>query len=265
MEADKLDLAPLLARRELWRLVSVAFADPYQRERMEILRDPALRERTIKAAVLLAPEQAVAELGPGEEDPRSLALTDFFAAFDIDQPTLEVTHRQLFGLTAISPRCPPCEIEYEPNPDICYRAQRLADIGGFYRAFGLQVSSRAAERLDHVTIEAEFLYVLLAKEAAALDAGNHEGAVVCREARRKFFQEHLGWWLPAFAHLVSRLAPAGYYRQLTRLTAALCAAERVSLGLPVFRARIVPKPSGSASEAGCYECLGGEAGLAGTR
>lgn len=265
MEADKLELAPLLARRELWRLVSVAFADPYQREQMEILRDPTLRERAIKAALLLAQEQAVAELGLGEEDPRRLVVPDFFAALDIAETTLEETHRQLFGLTAISPCCPPCEIEYEPNPDICYRAQRLADIGGFYRAFGLQVSPRAAERLDHVTIEAEFLYVLLAKEAAALAASHHEGAAVCREARRKFFQEHLGWWLPAFAHLVSRLAPVGYYRELARLTAALSAVERVSLGLPVFRTPVVPKPSGSAAEAGCYECLGGEAGLAGTR
>ena len=259
-ESEVLELAPLLARRELWLLVSVGFADPYQRERFELLRDASFRQRAVDAAALLRQEHTGVVPGPGEVSPGELAPERFFAAVDAGPDNLEASFRELFGLTAISPRCPPCEIEYEPNPDIAYRAQRLADVAGFYQAFGMQLSFHAVERLDHITVEAEFLYLLLAKEAAARHTGNLEGAAICAEARRKFFSEHVGWWLPAFARLVARSAPVGYYQELAQLTAALAAAERLSLGLPVFPARVVPKPSGDETEAGCFECINSESG-----
>ena len=256
MRTEEVELAPLLARRELWLLVSAASVDPYHRQRFQILRDSALRERVVGAAALLAQEHPAVELGPAEEAPSRLAPQGLFAALDAERETLEASYHQLFGLTAVSQRCPPCEIEYEPNTDVTYRSHRLADIAGFYRAFGLQVSARGGERLDHITVEAEFLYLLLAKEAAALQRGNQEGAEICREARRKFFQEHVGWWLPAFSRVLLRVAPPGYYRELARFVAGLSALERVSLGLPPFSARAIPKPPGSEAEAGCFECLG---------
>lgn len=257
MNRQKLALAPLLARRELWLLVSVAYVDPFHRKRFDLLRDPAFRRRTREAAALMAQEHPAIELGPGEVDPKAWSLADLFAAFDAGQESSETTYRQLFGLTTFSQCCPPCEIEYEPNTEVAYRSQRMADVAGFYQAFGLQVSTRAGERLDHITVEAEFLYLLLAKEAAALQGDNQEGAEVCRDARRKFFQEHVGWWLPAFSRVLSRVAPPGYYRQLAALTAGLSGLERVSLGLPPFKPRIVPKPSETEPEATCFACVGG--------
>ncbi|MFQ5723096.1 MAG: molecular chaperone [Terriglobia bacterium] len=257
MEAQALELAPLLARRELWRLLSVAFVDPYHRQRLEILRDSGFRRRTREAAALVAQEQRALELGPGELDPKTLSLGALFGAFEAQYPTLERTYRELFGLTAISPGCPACEVEYEPSTELSHRSQRLADVAAFYNGFGLQVAGRAGERLDHITVEAEFLYLLLAKEAAARQSGNQEGAEVCREARGKFFQEHVGWWLPAFARVLRRAAPAGYYRELASFTAGLSALERVRLNLPPFRAPVIPKPFGPESKAACRGCAGG--------
>lgn len=258
MRTAEVELALLLARRELWLLMSAAFVDPYHRQRFEILFGSGLRGGAVAAAALVVQELPTVNLGPAEVASAQLAPQELFAALDAEEETLEATYRQLFGLTAVSQRCPPCEIEYEPNTDVAYRSHRLADIAGFYRAFGLQVSTRAGERLDHITVEAEFLYLLLAKEAAALERGNQEGANVCRDARRKFFQEHMGWWLPAFARVLLRVAPPGYYRELAALTAAVSAAERVSLGLPVFPARVIPKGSGDGLQAGCFNCLGGQ-------
>ena len=257
MRTEVLELAPLLARRELWLLVSAASVDPYHRQRFQILRDSGFRERTLAAAALLAQEHPAVELGPAEVAPSQLAPLRFFVALDAEGETLETTYRQLFGLTAVSQRCPPCEIEYEPNTDVAYRSHRLADIAGFYRAFGLQVAARAGERLDHIAVEAEFLYLLLAKEAAALERGNQEGAEICREARRKFFQEHVGWWLPAFSRVLLRVAPPGYYRELARFVAGVSCLERLSLGLPPFSAPVTPKPSGEEPQAACFSCLGG--------
>lgn len=255
MGSQALALAPLLARRELWLLVSVAHVDPYHRQRFELLRDSAFRQRTMDAAALLTQEHSTIELGPGEVEPKAFSPKDLFDAFEGIYGTLETIYRQLFGLTAVSQRCPPCEIEYEPNTEVAYRSQRLADVAAFYQAFGLQVSARGGERLDHITVEAEFLYLLLAKEAAAVQAGNQKGVEVCRDARCKFFQEHVGWWLPAFSRVLSRTAPPGYYRQLASLTAGMSALERISLGLPPFRARIIPKPSGAEAGATCFECI----------
>jgi len=261
MELQTLEQATLLARRELWLLVSVGYVDPSFRLRFGLLRDPALRQRACDAAALLAQEQPAIELGPGEVIPKEATVRDLFAALDSEWESIEATYRLLFGLTAISQQCPPCEIEFEPNSDVAFRSERLADVAGFYQAFGLEISPRAQERLDHISVECEFLYVLLAKEAAAVQAGNREGMEVCRDARRKFFQEHAGWWLPAFCRLLPRFAPPGFYRQLATLTAGMSTAERVSLGLPAFETRVLPKPSSAGTEGACSECLGGQQGL----
>lgn len=255
MSPERLELAPLLARRELWLLLSTAYLDPYHRQRYASLRDAEYRERAILAGLLLAQEYPTIELGPGELQPKQLSLRRLFDALHEESATIEATYRQLFGLTAVSASCPPCEMEYEPNADITYRSQRMADVAGFYQAFGLQVSNGAGERLDHVTVQAEFLYVLLAKEAAALQERNQEAADICREARRNFFEEHVGWWLPAFSRLLSRVAPANFYQELAVLTASLSAVERVSLGLPQFQVRCVPKSAPAEPIGSCLECM----------
>ena len=248
------ELAPLLARRELWLLLSAAYVDPYHHRRFELLMDPAFRARVTSAAALLVREQGSIELGPGEVSPERLSPEGLFAALDAQPENLEGIYRQLFGMTSISPMCPPCEIEYDPNTELVYRCQRFADIAGFYRAFGVKIATRAGERMDHITAETEFLYLLLAKQAAALQTGNEEGFEVSRDAHRNFFQEHVGWWVPAFSRLLVHSAPPGFYRELATLTAALSAWERSCLGLSPFEVPAIPKPSDDA----CEECMGNQ-------
>jgi len=76
---------------------------------------------------------------------------------------------------------------------------QMADIAGFYRAFGFEVSG---ERPDHLVPELEFLALVLMKEAYARISGDAEGAEVCATARGKFVAEHLGAWLPEFGERV---------------------------------------------------------------
>lgn len=76
----------------------------------------------------------------------------------------------------------------------------LADIAGFYRAFGFEVSG---ERPDHIVPELEFEALLHAKEAYARASNDKEGADVCADARRKFTAEHLGAWLPQLARRIA--------------------------------------------------------------
>ncbi|MFQ5738341.1 MAG: molecular chaperone [Acidobacteriota bacterium] len=248
------NLALLVAQRELGLLLSVAFVDPFHHQRAARLEDPKFRRRTEQAAALLGREYSGIELGPGEQRLSSRLVRELFASFDEIGGGLRSTYQNIFGLTAISQQCPACEMEFEPNAEIFYRSQRLADVAGFYRAFGLKVSEQGKERLDHVSVEAEFLYVLLAKEAAALQNHQREGVEVCRQARGKFFQDHVGWWLPAFARLLSRVAAAGFYQNLARLAAAAAAVQRAELDLPLFSRRVVPRPSPGEPKAACFGC-----------
>jgi nitrate reductase assembly molybdenum cofactor insertion protein NarJ len=76
----------------------------------------------------------------------------------------------------------------------------LADISGFYLAFGLAPDdAERRELLDHVAVELEFYAMLLFKEHALTIAGDVEGMAVVREARAKFMTDHLGRFVSAIA------------------------------------------------------------------
>jgi nitrate reductase assembly molybdenum cofactor insertion protein NarJ len=81
------------------------------------------------------------------------------------------------------------------------KGNELADIAGFYTAFGLDRadSSAARQMHDHLAVELEFYGVLLAKQAALAERGLTEGVEVVADARKKFLGDHLGRLAPAVA------------------------------------------------------------------
>lgn len=72
------------------------------------------------------------------------------------------------------------------------KGRELADISGFYRAFGLALDEASHEMLDHVAVELEFYALLLAKQARLGELGDAEGGEIVEDARRKFLKAHLG-------------------------------------------------------------------------
>lgn len=68
----------------------------------------------------------------------------------------------------------------------------LADIMGFYRAFGLEPSK---DRPDSLACELEFMHYLVFKRLYALENNDiddaAEKALVCLDAQKNFFTEHL--------------------------------------------------------------------------
>ena len=108
------------------------------------------------------------------------------------------------------------EVEHEKRNEF-QKSQRLADIMGFYRAFGVEPER---ERPDHIACELEFMQLLLLKEAHAAVAADAEHAAICRDAGVKFFQEHLsGWVSPLLEAVRARLGEDGseFYRDLSDL------------------------------------------------
>jgi hypothetical protein len=67
----------------------------------------------------------------------------------------------------------------------------MADVAGFYRAFGLDFPS---DRPDHVSMELEFMRVVTMKEARALMDDDGENAGICISAQKSFLSAHLGRW-----------------------------------------------------------------------
>jgi TorA maturation chaperone TorD len=151
-----------------------------------------------------------------------------------DEEDISETYLGVFGHT-ISKECPPYEGEYYANSDITFRSQKLADVAGFYRAFGLDRRAKARGRIDFLSFEAVFMEILIARELYAAEEGLGEERIeVCLQAQRRFFIEHLGWWLPAFGVQLEAHTRSDYYRTLARFVRAFTAAERAVLEIAPF-------------------------------
>jgi DMSO reductase family type II enzyme chaperone len=111
-------------------------------------------------------------------------------------------------------KCLPYELDYLKGP-LFMKTEELADIAGFYRAFGLEVSDNNRVRVDHISAELEFMYFLALKEAHALKDGKAEEREICREAQRKFLTDHLCRWTEAFHNQVKRNGTSPFYDKLT--------------------------------------------------
>ncbi len=168
-------------------------------------------------------------------------------------PDLQAEHRRVFGPT-LSQDCPPYETEYG-KAHIFRQAHDMGDIAGFYRAFGLEVSDDARERLDHISVELEFMHFLTYKEAYALKHHGVEQAEICREAQIKFLKDHLGRWVPLFARHLARKAHSGFYKGLAEFLEDFVALEGALLGVkPLELEEQGLKPSPFEPEKDSFSC-----------
>jgi TorA maturation chaperone TorD len=148
---------------------------------------------------------------------------------------LREEYEYIFG-HVISKDCPPYETNYGKT-HIFMQTQQLSDVAAFYRAFYMDVSDDAKERIDHIGIELEFMHFLTYKEAYARQHHGEEQAQICVDAQRKFLKEHLGRWAPLLARLMRRLELRGFYGALAALLENFLAADCRTLGVtpPLFQ------------------------------
>ncbi len=151
-----------------------------------------------------------------------------------DLPALQTEHRRAFGLTGSL--CYETEIGL---PHEFHQSQELADIAGFYRAFGFSMGGPVRERPDHLAAELEFMHVLALKEVYAAQNEFVEAVGICADAQGKFLQDHLGKWIDLFAEALSRSAAEGPYVALARFAAEFVQADARRLG-----AKLEPRPLG---------------------
>lgn len=146
--------------------------------------------------------------------------------------SLQAAYLRCFGLAGSLPY----ETEYG-LPHEFRQAQELADIAGFYRAFGFTVGGEVRERPDHLAVELEFMHLLTLKEAHALATGLTEAATICGEAQARFLADHLGVWIDLFAESLRLNTATEPYPPLAHFTAAFVHAEAALLGVPLHPRR----------------------------
>jgi len=234
--ADALyDPAILTARQVLYRYLSLAFSDP-RSGCWTSLANPDLQECVNMAATLIRSEPAARapELGPGERPLESLDPGRIFSSIPSAAAELNSEYERVFGLL-VSGSAPPYETEYVDGKFTFQRSQQLAEIAGFYRAFGLEVSDESPDRQDHVALELEFMAVLIGLESRAARHGGTDcaRANICRDGQQRFLENHLIWWVPAFARLLERELPNGFYTAAGDFLTAFLPAERVLVDVTI--------------------------------
>lgn len=118
-----------------------------------------------------------------------------------------------------SPDCPAFETAYFGSEPL-RQTQRMADIAGFYRAFGVDATAGGI-RPDELPVELEFMAFLCTKEVYAIEHLGAPRTAQARKAQRVFLKEHLGRWGSVFARKISGQAPAGHFYALAGETLAL--------------------------------------------
>lgn len=93
----------------------------------------------------------------------------------------------------------------------------LADIAGFYKAFGYPEDEAGSRSPDHISKELGYLSFMFAKEAHALYKEETEAAETCRQAYTKFIKEHLLEWSTLFAENVAENAPDSFFSNAAML------------------------------------------------
>lgn len=131
-----------------------------------------------------------------------------------------------------SARVPMYETEYGRMRGLS-KGKDLADVLGFYQAFGFSLSEdQGGELPDHLAVELEFYALMLYKQSCLED--DRTGSEIVEDARRKFLEEHLGGFVVALASRPG-VQEDPVYGPITAWCAALVVDE-------CRRAQIVPAP-----------------------
>jgi TorA maturation chaperone TorD len=142
---------------------------------------------------------------------------------------LQDEHRRVFS-NVISLDAPPYETLFG-NEHVFQQSHTMGDIAGYYKAFGLELAEVVHERLDHLSVELEFLHFLAYKESYALCHDGEEKLQIVLEAEKKFVRDHVGRWAPLFADMASKKAQRGFFMLLCELCKAYLKFECAYLGV----------------------------------
>lgn len=203
-----------VARAQVYRYLALVFADPRPGTSTALARQWPLTRASFRTLRLAG------------------AASEGAAIAGTDEAGLRRAHLAAFG-HAISKECPPYGAEYG-QAHIFEKTQTLADVAGFYRAFGLNLAETVHDRPDYLATELEFMEFLCLKQALAMRRGaTAEQLELCRNAQRMFLADHLGAWAFSFAHRLTRRSASGPLAAGARLMEMFLTQEMAAMGLEI--------------------------------
>lgn len=254
-----------LCRSKLYLLISWGYLFPEDEEFLDYLQSGEFVEDG--KAALEGLEKDLQGIGGEEASNRILSLKTQFDAIEEwvtsegenwSLQDLRDEHRRVFS-NVISLDCPPYETLFG-NDHVFGQSYVMGDIAGFYSAFGLQLSPDIHERLDHLSVELEFMHFLAYKESYAILHDGKEKLQTVVEAEKKFVKDHIGRWVPLFAGMLRRKADYGFYKILADFTADLIAFDIAYLNVTPqpysetdYRPATFMSPEGQTFECGAQD------------
>lgn len=128
---------------------------------------------------------------------------DFFPELSSDRERLSREYDRLFRVKEIWLYGTEYISEHEFQ-----RSNYLADISGFYKAFGLEAQG---DRPDALSSELEFMHYLIFKE---INAPEDEKAAICLDAQKKFFVEYVNTIAKPIAQEIIRVTTEEFYKNI---------------------------------------------------
>jgi TorA maturation chaperone TorD len=171
---------------------------------------------------------------------------------------LQSEHRRVFS-NVITLDCPPYETLFG-NDHVFAQSHVMGDISGFYKAFGVELSKDIHERLDHLSVEFEFMHFLAYKESYSRCHDGAEKTQIVVDAQKKFVKNHIGRWVPLFCRMLAKKADSGLFKLVADMTGDWMEFETVFLGVAPqpytetdYRPATFSSPEGQTYECGAQD------------
>lgn len=140
-----------------------------------------------------------------------------------DEPNLAAIYGRTFGVEADA-GIALYEVAYVPG-SIVTNTDVLADIAGFYRAFGLQTVDGSRDRVDALSTQLEFVGYLADRRALYLASKDRDAVDIVTDATATFLEDHLGRWVPRLVLDILDEVSAPMYRGFADALGAVVEAD----------------------------------------
>jgi len=171
---------------------------------------------------------------------------------------LQAEHRRVFT-NVITLDCPPYETLFG-NDHVFAQSHVMGDIAGFYKAFGVELSKDVHERLDHLSVELEFMHFLTYKESYSRCHDGIDKTEIVVDAQKKFIKNHIGRWVPLFCRMLAKKSDTGLFKLIADCMSEWMDFEVAFLGVTVqpyseadYRPATFNAPEGQTYECGAQD------------
>ncbi|NGM70988.1 dehydrogenase [Natronolimnobius sp. AArcel1] len=235
-------------RARLYKLASLAFDRPSDElsaalERGEFQQQLVESARALESEALLEHAETIAEASPTEPAGVDDLATQYSTIFGFEHGG-EISQY---------------EIEYSTGT-VLTSTDTIADLSGFYNAFGLEKVDGRRDRSDHLCLELEFVSHLALQTAGLALDDDKQGVTILENAQEDFLEDHLGRWIPQFRTTVEEGTDVAFYRAFAALCDELIAADAERFGAePTVFPETPPSPTEhflGGDEEGDFRCNG---------